>query len=81
MKVGIIGISNNLAFRENLSAKDRSSLCEKSISFPPYDAGELWAVLRQRADTAFHDGALADDVIPPSVQLRRAGCWRRAKGA
>ena len=63
-KVGIIGISNDLAFRDNLSAKVRSSLCEKSISFPPYDAGELRAVLRQRADTAFHDGALADDVIP-----------------
>jgi len=64
VKIGIIGISNDLAFRENLSAKVHSSLCEKSISFPPYDAGELRAVLRQRANTAFHDDAIADDVIP-----------------
>ena len=63
-KVGIIGISNDLAFRDNLSAKVRSSLTEKSISFPPYDANELRDVLRQRADIAFHDGALADDVLP-----------------
>lgn len=63
-KVGIIGISNDLSFRDNLSAKVRSSLCEKSISFPPYNANELRDVLRQRADIAFHDGALSDDVIP-----------------
>ncbi|MFC7079201.1 orc1/cdc6 family replication initiation protein [Halorussus caseinilyticus] len=63
-KVGIIGISNDLSFRDNLSAKVRSSLCEKAISFPPYDAPELQDVLQQRADTAFHDDALADDVLP-----------------
>lgn len=62
-KVGIIGISNDLAFRENLSAKVRSSLCEKSISFPPYGAAELETVLSQRADVAFYDDALDDDVI------------------
>lgn len=62
-KVGIIGISNDLAFRENLSAKVRSSLCEKSISFPPYDATELQAVLKQRADVAFYDNALDNEVV------------------
>ncbi|XVH33639.1 orc1/cdc6 family replication initiation protein (plasmid) [Haloferacaceae archaeon DSL9] len=63
-KIGIIGISNDLSFRENLSAKVRSSLCEKSISFPPYDATELRDLLEQRASVAFHDGALGDEVIP-----------------
>ncbi|MFC7143061.1 orc1/cdc6 family replication initiation protein [Halosimplex aquaticum] len=63
-RLGIIGISNDLAFRENLSPKVRSSLCDRNISFPPYDAGELEAVLQQRADVAFHDGALDDEVIP-----------------
>jgi cell division control protein 6 len=62
-KVGIVGISNDLAFRENLSPKVRSSLCEKSISFPPYDATELEAVLEQRAGVAFHEGALDDGVV------------------
>jgi cell division control protein 6 len=63
-KVGIIGISNDLSFRDNLSSKVRSSLCEKAISFPPYDAPELEDVLEQRADTAFHDDALSDEVLP-----------------
>lgn len=62
-RVGIIGISNDLAFRENLSAKVRSSLVEESISFPPYDADELHAVLEQRADTAFYDDAVTDEVL------------------
>ncbi|EJN57344.1 orc1/cdc6 family replication initiation protein [Halogranum rubrum] len=62
-RVGIIGISNDLAFRENLSPKVRSSLCEKSISFPPYDADELQAVLSQRAAVAFHEGALDNGVL------------------
>lgn len=62
-RVGIIGISNDLAFRENLSAKVRSSLCEKSISFPPYDATELQAVLEQRIEVAFHSDALEGDVV------------------
>jgi len=63
-KIGLIGISNDLSFRDSLSAKVRSSLCEKEVSFPPYDAHELQKVLRQREQVAFHEGALADDVIP-----------------
>ncbi|UPV76386.1 orc1/cdc6 family replication initiation protein (plasmid) [Halorussus limi] len=63
-KIGLIGISNDLSFRDSLSAKVRSSLCEKEVSFPPYDATELQKVLSQREQVAFHDGALAEDVIP-----------------
>lgn len=63
-KIGLVGISNDLSFRDSLSAKVRSSLCEKEVSFPPYDATELQKVLRQREQVAFHESALADDVIP-----------------
>ena len=63
-KIGLIGISNDLSFRDSLSAKVRSSLCEKEVSFPPYDATELQKVLRQRDQVAFHESALAEDVIP-----------------
>ncbi|WP_327053755.1 orc1/cdc6 family replication initiation protein [Halomicrococcus gelatinilyticus] len=63
-KIGLIGISNDLSYRDSLSAKVRSSLCEKEVSFPPYDANELQKVLSQREEVAFHDGALAEDVIP-----------------
>ena len=77
--VGVIGISNDFTFRDNLSARVKDSLCDEEIHFPPYDANELGNILKQRASEAFHDttasqldnGAfelssdiLEDDVIP-----------------
>ncbi|KAB1187512.1 MULTISPECIES: Cdc6/Cdc18 family protein [Haloferax] len=63
-KIGLVGISNDLSYREGLSAKVQSSLCEKEVYFPPYDAGELREVLEQRTQVAFHEDALSDEVIP-----------------
>lgn len=77
--VGVIGISNDFTFRDNLSARVKDSLCDEEIHFPPYDADELANILKQRASEAFHsttvqqreDGEfrlssdiLTDDVIP-----------------
>lgn len=61
---GVIGISNDFGFRKQLSAKVKSTLCEEEIRFPPYDAPELRTILQDRADRAFHDGVVADDVVP-----------------
>lgn len=63
-RVAVIGISNDLTFKDSLSPKVRSSLCERSISFSTYDANELRAVLEQRQQVAFQDGVLSEDVIP-----------------
>jgi cell division control protein 6 len=63
-KIGIIGISNDFSFREELSPKVRSSLCEQEIHFPAYDAEDLQKILQQRVDIAFHDGVLNSGVIP-----------------
>lgn len=63
-KTGIIGISNDFSFRDELSPKVKSSLCEQEIHFPAYDANELQEILKQRAQVAFHDDVLDDDVIP-----------------
>jgi cell division control protein 6 len=62
-KIGIIGISNDFSFRDNLSPKVKSSLCEEELQFPAYDAQELIEILTQRAKVAFHDGVLEDGVI------------------
>jgi cell division control protein 6 len=62
-KIGIIGISNDFSFRDDLSPKVKSSLCEEELQFPAYDAQELIEILSQRADVAFHDGVLEDGVI------------------
>lgn len=63
-KIGIIGISNDFSFREELSPKVRSSLCEQEIHFPAYDATNLQQILEQRVDVAFHDDVLEPGVIP-----------------
>jgi cell division control protein 6 len=63
-KIGIIGISNDFSFREDLSPKVRSSLCEQEIHFPAYDASDLQMILEQRVSVAFHEDVLEPGVIP-----------------
>jgi cell division control protein 6 len=63
-KIGIIGISNDFSFREDLSPKVRSSLCEQEIHFPAYDASDLQMILEQRVAVAFHEDVLEPGVIP-----------------
>lgn len=63
-RIGVVGISNDLTYRDTLSPKVRSSLCERSINFPAYSADELEEVVRQRQSIAFQDDVLADGVIP-----------------
>lgn len=63
VRLGVIGISNDLRFRNQLSSKVRSSLCEKEVSFAAYDADELRKVLQQREAVAFHDGVVDEGVI------------------
>lgn len=62
-RLGVIGISNDLSFRNQLSSKVRSSLCEKEVSFSAYNATELCEVLRQREAVAFEDDVLEEGVI------------------
>lgn len=62
-KLGVIGISNDLNFRNQLSSKVRSSLCEKEVSFSAYNANELQQVLGQREEVAFKPNVVMDGVI------------------
>jgi cell division control protein 6 len=64
VKIGVVGISNDFKFRDNLSPKVKDTLCEEEILFPPYDANELQNILKQRADIALYDKVLESDVIP-----------------
>jgi cell division control protein 6 len=64
-KVGVIGISNDFKFRDNLSSKVKDTLCEEEIMFRPYDATELSRILNRRIKKAFVDDEyIAQDVIP-----------------
>lgn len=79
-KVGVIGISNNFTFRDNLSARVKDSLCDEEIHFPPYDANQLRNILHQRAEKAFMDGSLDDEVIPLAAAIagQESGSARQA---
>lgn len=68
-RVSIIGISNDLRFKEFLDARVLSSLSEEEVVFPPYDASQLRDILEQRASEAFNDGVLDPAVIPLCAAL------------
>ena len=63
-RVSIMGISNDLKFTDFLDPRVKSSLGEEEIVVPPYDANQLRDILQHRAEVAFKDGALTDEVIP-----------------
>lgn len=54
----VIGISNDLQWRDNLSSKVKSSLYDDSVLFSPYDANQLRQILRRRAAKAFQGAEL-----------------------
>jgi cell division control protein 6 len=79
-KVSIIGISNDLGFKDFLDPRVLSSLSEEEIVFPPYNAPQLVDILAQRSDAAFMEGAIAEDVIPlcSALAAQEHGDARRA---
>ncbi|WP_336328556.1 Cdc6/Cdc18 family protein [Halovenus sp. HT40] len=65
----IIGISNDLQWRDNLSPKVKSSLYDDQILFSPYNADEIQQILRRRAAKAFQHTELIPlgDVADPEA--------------
>ena len=61
--ISVIGISNNLVFKDRLDARTKSALCEKEMVFPPYNAEELKEILKQRAQIAFKPRAVSASAI------------------
>lgn len=79
-KVSLIGISNDLKFKEFLDPRVLSTLSEEEIVFKPYNADELQDILLERAKIAFYDGVLTDGAIRLCAALAAAehGDARRA---
>ncbi|WP_121820749.1 AAA family ATPase [Halostella salina] len=65
--LGLIGISNDFSFRDDLSAKVKDSLCEKEILFPAYESAELREILSQRAEKGLHETAYTNGPIALSA--------------
>jgi len=79
-KVSIVGLSNDLKYTEFLDPRVKSSLGEENIIFPPYDAGELQDILKQRVEIAFKPDSIDSDVIPlcSALAAQEHGDARRA---
>ncbi len=79
-KVALIGISNDLRFKEFLDPRVFSSLSEEELVFRPYDAGELRNILLDRSKLGFYDGALSEAALSICSALAAAehGDARRA---
>jgi cell division control protein 6 len=71
-RTSIIGISNDLRFKEFLDPRVLSSLSEEEIVFRPYDAAELQDILWRRAQMAFSEGALLDSAVALCAALAAA---------
>jgi archaeal cell division control protein 6 len=51
--LSLVGISNDLKFKEGLDPRVLSSLSEEELVFPPYTVDELREILTERAKVAF----------------------------
>ncbi|WP_224338199.1 Cdc6/Cdc18 family protein [Haloprofundus halobius] len=76
IRLGLIGITNDLNFRKNLGEDVRSSLGKREVHFNSYDANQLRDILARRAVNAlkdtYFDGqeaheALQSDVLDPAA--------------
>jgi cell division control protein 6 len=61
--VGLIGISNDLHFKEFLDPRVLSSLSEEELVFKPYLANELYDILLERAEKAFRPSVLPESSL------------------
>ena len=79
-QIGIIGISNNLIFAENLDPRVKSSLSEEELIFPSYNAVQIQDILKKRASLAFRENAILPGVIEKcsAYAAREHGDVRRA---
>jgi cell division control protein 6 len=61
--ISLVGISNDLHFKEFLDPRVLSSLSEEEVVFRPYLANELFDILMDRAKLAFISGRLDENAL------------------
>jgi archaeal cell division control protein 6 len=61
--LALVGISNDLKFKEGLDPRVLSSLSEEELVFPPYTVDELREILTERAKVAFRPGVASRSAI------------------
>jgi cell division control protein 6 len=78
--ITVIGITNDLSFRDNLDLRVKSSLSEEEVMFKPYNAVQLRDILSERAKDGFRDGIVTEEILGRCAALaaQEHGDARRA---
>ena len=78
--ISLIGISNDLTFKEYLDPRVLSSLSEEELVFPPYTAEELKVILADRIRLGFQPNVFTEAALNLAAALAAAehGDARRA---
>ena len=61
--VSITSISNYVDFKRYINPKVKSSLRDREIVFPPYNAQQLKDILEERTKLSFNEGAISEGVL------------------
>jgi len=79
-KVSLIGITNDLHFKDYLDPRVKSSLSEEELVFSPYNAEQLKDILLARAKIAIYENSYDLEVIElcASIAAKEHGDVRRA---
>lgn len=67
--LAVIGITNNLMFKDRLDPRSRSTLCEEEIVFIPYNAGQLQEILEWRIKRGYKKNAVDKSSINLAAAL------------
>ncbi|MFB6187072.1 MAG: AAA family ATPase, partial [Halobacteriaceae archaeon] len=62
-KIGVIGISNDLTYRDKLQKESQSTFAQKSVFFPPYDSSQLVQLLKRRKEIAFQEDSINESEL------------------
>ncbi|HZD13216.1 MAG TPA: cell division control protein Cdc6, partial [Candidatus Binatus sp.] len=78
--IGLIGISNDLHFKDFLDPRVLSSLGEEELVFTPYSSEELYDILKERSIQAFQKNVLDEGALRlcSALAAREHGDARRA---
>lgn len=67
----VIGISNDVGYKDSIQSKTDSSLRLKEITFKKYDVEQLKEILTQRAEAAFKEDAYEEEITPLASAFAR----------
>lgn len=76
--IGIIGISNDISFLDNVESSILSSFGERHLIFSPYGEEQLVEILKNRVPIAFKEGVVMDGVLELCARYSDHGDARTA---